>query len=232
MGTSVSPRSPAGSRTWTMVRATIQNGAPPGEVLAAMMYAASSDEWLTILESPGVNVYAERVAVAWQDMPDQLRHGGAREVVADILEQTRADALSAGGDGVAVALTERALARVLLERLTSRDRETDEPADLPAAWQANRGLTPGELAGSLLVETMRQVASHFFARDAAAVTGGTAIPDARALRQLTRQVGDAAADTAQQARAMLRDRGPEAWADGVRLTFRTAARWRPPGGPV
>jgi len=215
-----------------MVRALIRHGSSPPEVLAAMMVAAGSDEWLAMLASPGVSVYAEQIAAAWHQMPDRLDTGDPHTIVNDVVQQARERALSAGGGGVAVALAERALARVLLDRLTTRGTPEDREADLPAAWRSNRGINPGDLAGSLLAETMRQLARHFFARDGAAVTGSAAIPDVHVLRTLTRQVGDAAADSAERGRAVLIQRGTEAWADGVRLAFRAGGARPPPTDPV
>ncbi len=230
MGTSVSVRSPANGRRWIVVRASIQNGAPVHEALAAIMVAASSDAWRSMLESPGIQVYAERAAAAWEEMPARLERQPVREAVNGVVEQARTDALAAGG-GLAVALAERALARTLLERFS--DREPDGAVPALSGWRESRGLSPGDLAGAFLVETMRQLASHLFARDASAFTGTAAIPDARALRELTRAVGDAAAETTQPARAILHRQGAAGWIEGVRLAFQTGAGRRPSaGGPV
>jgi hypothetical protein len=233
MGTSVSLRSPAGSRAWAVVRALIRHGSSPPEVLAAMMVAAASEDWLAMLQSPGLTAYAARAAEAWHEMPERLGRDDPHTVVRAMVQQARDVALAAGGGGVAVGLAERALARVLLERLATAGAPAGrQEADLVRAWRANRGLNPGDLAGSLLVETMRQVARHFFTRDGAAVTGTAAIPDVNTLRALTREVGEAAARSAQPGRAMLMERGAQAWADGVRLAFRVGGTRPPPGGPV
>jgi hypothetical protein len=193
-------------------------------VLADMMVAAGSgDDWLSLLQSPGLNVYATRVAQAWHEMPQLVQSHGLREAIANVVDETRTAGLSAGGGGLAIAIAERAVARLLLERLPRTEfgaaRFTD--SGIASAWQINRGSSPGDLVASFLAETMRQLASHFFARDAASLTGRPAVPDARALRELTRQIGDAAAEAAEPARLVLDARGPRAWDDGVRIAFQT-----------
>jgi len=214
-----------------MVRASINSGIAPRTVVAEMMVAAGAvDEWLSLLQSPGLGVYASRIAEAWHEMPGQVEVHGAREAIANFVDDTRTAGLAAGGGGLAIGVAERALARVLVERIPQA-----QPAAAGAtvtgavsAWQANRGSTPGDLIANFLAETMRQLASHFFSRDASSVTGGAAVPDARALRQLTRQVGDVAATTAEPARHILRERGAQAWSDGVRIAFQTGgARGQP-----
>jgi hypothetical protein len=233
MGTSVSVRSPFGSRPWAMVRASIGNGSPPQMVLADMMVAAGSrDDWLSLLQSPGLHVYAMRVGQAWHEMPQLVQSFGLREAIANVVDETRTAGLSAGGGGLAIAVAERAVARLLLERLPRTEIEAASVTDtgIASAWQINRGSSPGDLVATFLAETMRQLASHFFARDAASLTGRSAVPDARALRNLTRQIGDAAAEAAEPARSMLDALGPQAWDDGVRIAFQTGgARGRPDG---
>lgn len=235
MGTSVSIRSPSSSRPWAMVRASIRGGATPRTVLAEMMIAAgSADDWLSMLQSPGLGVYAARVAQAWHEMPEQVQIHGMRDAIANVIDDTRTAGLSAGGGGLAIGIAERALARVLVERLPGTDSAAVSSAGIgaAAAWQSNRGLSPGDLVASFLAETMRQLVCHFFARDAANVTGGAAVPDARALRQLTRQIGDAAAETAEPARQVLRAEGAQAWLDGVRIAFQAGGARGQPGGSV
>jgi hypothetical protein len=227
MGTSVSIRSPATSRTWAVARNHIQSGDSPADVLAAMMVAAVSDEWLTLLTSAGLGVYAQHTADAWHQMPDRLDDSDPYATVNAVIGEARTQALTAGGAGVAVGLAERALARVLLQRLVA---QPDGQQNATAAWLTSRGANPGDLAGRLLTEVMRQAAMHFFVRDGAAFTGGDAIPDVRTLRSLTRQVGDAAADSARAARQALRERGPQAWNDAVRQAIRATGE-RPFNNP-
>jgi hypothetical protein len=233
MGTSVSVRSPSDSRAWALVRASISNGVTPRMVLAEMMVAAAADEWLALLQSPGLGVYASRLAQAWHEMPDEVQVLGTREAIANIVDDTRTAGLAAGG-GLAIGVAERALARVLIERIPHTEPAAAEvtATDAASAWRANRGLSPGDLIASFLAETMRQLACHFFSRDAAHVTGGAGVPDARALRQLTRQIGDAAAEAAEPARPILRELGSQAWRDGVRIAFQTGGARGQPDGSV
>jgi hypothetical protein len=200
-----------------MVRALIQNGSPSPDVLTAMMAAAVSEGWLVMLQSAALNRYAEAVADAWEQMPARLNRADPYEVVNDVVAAARDRALREGSGGVAVGLAERAMARLLLERTAAAPMAGDAPTDLASRWRETRGVNPGDLASTFLAETMRQVARHFFARDAAVFIGTAAIPDVRALRALTRSVGDAAAGTAEQARPILTQRGTAAWAEGVRV---------------
>lgn len=216
MGTSVSPHSPAGSRAWSMVRALIQNGSSSSDVLAAMMAAAVSDNWLAMLQSPALTRYAEAAANAWERLPAQLHQGSRFDVVSEVVSSARDSALAEDSGGPAIGLAERALTRLLLERTASDDGDED-PATAAGKWHEARGVNPGDLASSFLAETLRQMARHFFTRDAAAFTGTPAIPDVRTLRILARTLGDVAAQTAEQARPILTQRGPSAWTEGVRV---------------
>jgi hypothetical protein len=165
-------------------------------------------------------------------MPEQVEVQGVREAIAAVVDDTRTAGLVAGGGGLAIGVAERALTRVLVERIPYAELAAagSTAAGAASAWQANRGPSPGDLVASFLAETMRQLACHFFARDAASVTGGAAVPDARTLLQLTRQVGDAAAEAAEPARHILRERGAEAWRDSVRIAFEAGGARRQPDG--
>ena len=221
MGTSISMRSPRRSRAWALARADIRDGAPHHAVLTDFMRAAAADEWLNMLTSTGVEIYAQTAATAWERVLDQ-RDGDPYTAVTAILSAARTEALTAGGAGVAVGLAERALARTLLLRL--RDIAT-EPEDR----QHDHGILPTDLVSGLLAELMRQSAMHFFARDAAAFTGTGAIPDAASFNSATQRIGDIAADAARAGRPMLRTDGPQGWTAAVRAAMQSAARSNGPG---
>jgi hypothetical protein len=211
-----------------MVRALIQQGSPSSDVLAAMMAAAVSDHWLSMLQSPALIRYAEAAARAWESLPEQLGRNDRYEVVSDLVATARDTALAeAGGGGPAIGLAERALTRLLLER-TAPGSADGPPRAAADTWRATRGPSPGDLTGSFLAETLRQMARHFFTRDAAEFTGTAAIPDVRALRALARSVGDAAAETAEPARPVLNRRGTSGWAEGVRIAVLTGGARKPP----
>ncbi|GAA1025736.1 hypothetical protein GCM10009557_00830 [Virgisporangium ochraceum] len=211
-----------------MVRALIQQGSPSSEVLAAMMAAAVSDHWLSMLQSPALTRYAEAAARAWESLPEQLNGGDRYDVVSAMVAAARDSALAeAGGGGPAIGLAERALTRLVLERTAPGPAEGPlrSAADV---WRENRGPSPGDLAGSFLAETLRQMARHFFTRDAAEFTGSAAIPDVRALRALARSIGEAAAETAEPARPLLNRRGTSGWAEGVRIAVLAGGARKPP----
>jgi hypothetical protein len=190
-------------------------------VLTDFMIAAAADEWLKMLTSTGVEVYAQTAATAWERVLDR-RDGDPYAAVTAILSDTRTEALTAGGAGVAVGLAERALARTLLQRLREVAHDADDQ-------QHVRGVLPADLISGLLAELMRQTAMHFFARDAAAFTGTAAIPDAASFIAATRRIGDLAAEAAGAGRPMLRADGPQGWTAAVRAAMQSAARSNNPG---
>jgi hypothetical protein len=186
-------------------------------VLTDFMIAAAADEWLNMLTSAGVAVYAQTAAAAWERISERLDDNDPYAVVTTVLSDARTEALTAGGAGVAVGLAERALARTLLQRL----RDVDNAAN---SRQQNRGGIPADLVTGLLAELMRQTAMHFFARDAAAFTGTNAIPDAATFNSATQRIGDIAAEAARAGRLVLRAHGPQGWTAAVRAAMQSAAR--------
>ena len=216
MGTSVSMRSPRTSRPWGMARASISAGAPPETVLTDVVRAAAGD-WLSMLTSDGVTVYAQYAADAWARVADKPTEDDRRAEVSAVLRDARTRALSAGGAGVAVGLAERALARTLMGQL-------QDDADAAGRGQQPHTLPPPNLIPGLLGELMRQTAMHFFTRDAAAYTGTAAIPDVQTFNTATRRIGEAAANAARAGRPALSGQGTDGWVAAVRAAMQSAAR--------
>lgn len=217
MGTSVSKRSPRTSRPWSVFRNQLGAGAPPEAFLIGMTRAAGN-EWLSMLTSDGIAVYARTAADAWAQMAERLADRDSHTVVSTLLSEARTEALTAGGAGVAVGLAERALARTLLLRLRGNEDTLD-------SWQQHRGPRSSDLVAGLLGELMRQTAMHFYARDAASQTGSRAIPDIQAFNATARRVGDLAAAAADAGGAALRNQGSDGWSAAVRAAMQSA------GGP-
>ena len=146
------------------------------------------------------------------------------DAIAEVVRAARNAAVHSSGGSLAVALGERALARLLLGTLAQAPSAT--PADAADAWQTVRGPSGEALGRRLVAEVLRQLALHVSSRDVAQLVGREG-RNVRTARELVREVADRAAivaATATRDAPLRRETLTADWSRAVAAAFEAGKR--------
>lgn len=193
MGTSTSYRSPPTPR-WNAVQASYRTGASLERTTSELFNAADAEGWQSVLQGNAPRLYARELLVLHHELPAQLREAEtAAAGTQAIIDDVRNRALDEFGGDAAVAIAERAFARLLVAMF-----QDDVPlahasgADAARAWGRLRPSSSRLLIARYLSEVLRQLVLYLANRDLAAHVGTTfeSVAEARAL---SRRLGERAA---------------------------------------
>lgn len=192
MGTSMSRRSPSTPRFAAFVAALGSDVGTPRVV--SEFYSAVAPGWGGELAGPGVAAIAAALHSSGEIWGDEVSTADSPGLVlSSIVAQARNVAIHQAGGSVAIALGERALARLLLKL------QHEHMSASPEQGRGEElGIDRSDLTRRYLGEVVRQLALHVASRDAPQHVSaeGRAV---QAARSVVREVAEAAAFAAADA---------------------------------
>lgn len=221
MGTSTSRRSPPTTR-FGAFRAAL--GVAPVRAVSEL-YTATASEWQKELAGAPVAPFADAAWRAYEGLASSLSEGEAvHTVISEVVTAARNAAVHQSGGNLAVALGERALARLLLSTLGTA---SGRPEDAATAWTERRGESPEALVRGLVTEVARQLAVHVASRDVAQLVSKDRT--ARDARELVREVAEGAATVAaeiSQSSSFTQATVRSDWAEAISAVFEAGRNQR------